>query len=1199
MNEQSVALSNISRGVAAVSSVDAEIEVLEQELGVKDAKGNYQTEWAEEERGQAKAATSEKLAKIAEMGKQQPAAPTPDGTTPKKDKDVLGMNKESVMSQVAGGVTDAVQSMVNLGIDAADYIDNKIGSGKVIPDDYKATFADDWFPESELAGNKVIRGVSQFVIPYAGLSKVSKAAGLVKSAAPIAGMATDFLAFEGDEERLSNLVQSNPDWANPITEFLVAKPTDSEAEKRLKNVIEGAGLGVLTEGVFKTLKYIKAKKSAKEGLKIADELERGAISPESVAKTKSAADIPSTLVDDPAINVKAPQKVVDPVDLTKEVSLDEKGGVKLNLSKMKTTDDVKTVMRNFEEANSEAIEKFRGGSTPDAELENLAREAGVTKEQLLSKRSGEALNTNELTAARMFLNSSAEKLAAAVKTASTDKSPESYNNFLEAMHEMELMHYVVTGSKTEKGRSLHSLSVAVGAGEGMADAMATKIALMGGEKNVEQMVTMLSSIPQDQLAKVARKSKFATAFDATFEVFVNNLLSNPKTHAVNFASNFSVAVNSTIERALAPFAAAGKVIDAGKVKAAVARQAELMKIDKASLKFDDLLKHEKELQEVNNVAKQALSAGVERGEFLEASKAQTLELANQTLAAFNGFKDGIKSLLKSAMQFDGKGLADLAKSETVDPFTKLEGLEPAITAEKFGMSGSSGNAIDIIGGIQRLPSKGLAWADNFWKAVNYRGEVHALAYRLGKKQGLTGEEFSTFVDGFVKDPPDYIQASAIQKAQKNTFTNPLDTDFGKNIDKLIKSEIVGVQPLKFVIPFSRTPLNIAKYALDRTPLAVLSNEYKAAIAKGGADAQMVRSQMALGTAIMGTATLMAGAGYMTGGGPKDTKMRKLLEDQGWKPYSVRVGDRYIPMNKFEPIGSLVALAGDLSDIAGAVGDDIPVTDAQQLGGLIAWAAVKRLTPEMMMDSFGRLFQAIEDGDLSGFIADRAAKSVPLAGMANVARQGEDPSARDTRADPNDPFPFLQEVMNKVKNQIPGFSTDLPPRKNIWGDDVTHPQGFGANLVSPFIGSKFDAKDPVLSELVRLGYAGPLSKVEPPDGEQHLAVNMPPRELSLGGGQVDLTPQQYARFVELSAGKGLERGPFGKASLKETLKDLIKGNYAEIGSEKLKTDQNKRTMIKKYIQSYRNAAKIQMLEEFPEIEEKLNNSVDAIKRARGG
>ena len=84
---------------------------------------------------------------------------------------------------------------------------------------------------------------------------------------------------------------------------------------------------------------------------------------------------------------------------------------------------------------------------------------------------------------------------------------------------------------------------------------------------------------------------------------------------------------------------------------------------------------------------------------------------------------------------------------------------------------------------------------------------------------------------------------------------------------------------------------------------------------------------------MGVAATMAYGGLITGQGPSDPKLRTQLEATGWKPYSLRVGNTYVGINRLEPVGMLFTLAADYVD---AVTNSDAAT-AIEIAGDAAWA----------------------------------------------------------------------------------------------------------------------------------------------------------------------------------------------------------------------------------------------------------------------
>jgi hypothetical protein len=135
--------------------------------------------------------------------------------------------------------------------------------------DYLPDYDNRFLGRSETIAGSLVEGITQFVVPYGAISKGVSAAGkATKFAKPFmktnkkgkevlnwkgvlaSEAATDFVAFDAQEERLSNLVQAFPSLSNPITEYLAAEEDDGELEGRFKNALEGMGITGVVAGSF-------------------------------------------------------------------------------------------------------------------------------------------------------------------------------------------------------------------------------------------------------------------------------------------------------------------------------------------------------------------------------------------------------------------------------------------------------------------------------------------------------------------------------------------------------------------------------------------------------------------------------------------------------------------------------------------------------------------------------------------------------------------------------------------------------------------------------------------------------------------------------------------------------------------------------------------------------------------------------------
>ena len=86
----------------------------------------------------------------------------------------------------------------------------------------------------------------------------------------VAGAITDFTAFDGQAERLADLIESNEKLSNSFTRFLQYEGNEDDPEftARFKNVLEGLAfegvVGSLLFGIGRSIKGLRKYKKAQE-----------------------------------------------------------------------------------------------------------------------------------------------------------------------------------------------------------------------------------------------------------------------------------------------------------------------------------------------------------------------------------------------------------------------------------------------------------------------------------------------------------------------------------------------------------------------------------------------------------------------------------------------------------------------------------------------------------------------------------------------------------------------------------------------------------------------------------------------------------------------------------------------------------------------------------------------------------------------
>lgn len=477
-----------------------------------------------------------------------------------------------------------------------------------------------------------------------------------------------------------------------------------------------------------------------------------------------------------------------------------------------------------------------------------------------------------------------------------------------------------------------------------------------------------------------------------------------------------------------------------------------------------------------------------------------------------GWAQGVKDGLRAFWQVVKKG-------DPLDELSKLEAMKHrAITGAGLGLKGAVGKAVDVIGEVVRIPGRLLMAEDELFKAIASRSEMNALAIRQAVKEGP--HDVAVRAQELLANPTKEMIDAANHAARYVTFTKPLGPA-GQAVQHMAKEQ----PALRVVIPFIRTPLNIVKFAGERTLLAPLSKSVREELAKGGAARDIQLARIAVGTSVGAYIAYLAADGNITGGGPSDPDLKRSLRDTGWQPYSIKIGDTYYAYNRLEPLGILFGVSADMAEIYHYIKSD---EEKKELASMITKAVAQNLTNKTFLRGLTDLVNTLSDPDRYGerWIQSLAGTAVPTA-VAQYTRT-QDPVLRAT-----------ETVLDRIKSRIPGYSEELPPRRNAFGDPIILEGGVGPDLLSPIYESK-QRNDPVYNEIAKL----------------KLDIAMPEKKL-FGS---ELNALEYDRYVVL-------QGRLVKPALDQL---VARPEYADL------PDWAKRDTIKKVVEDSRRAARIQMV-----------------------
>lgn len=1113
------------------------------------------------------------------------------------------------------GVEGAVQSIYQL----ADFI-----TADSLPD-YDQRF----LGRSKTTPGSIVENVAQFLtgfIPIAGqVSKLGQAIGITSkiATAAAAGAATDFLAFDGHEERLSNLLRKELGLKDAVTGYLAADPNDGELEGRFKNSLEGLGLGVAADTFMASMRGLKSIRQLRAGVKAGEEAKAARIAAEEAEKLRVAAE-------DGLTKIKSEKPVIDTEVVPEEAPL--LPPTEQIAAGAKALDEWKTVLANFDPSEMEggklfqSPEKFIGRYLDtDADtvnfLEGLAKKIeevapskvetqAVTEQRVAQQlsdlqgihpdaalrwlRQGEAMGQ-----AAQYRGLAAVKLTVALAEeakvyskaatqglilAGDQSADQTILRAIKAQQRLAQLVAISKGYGTIAARSLRQRrfiqSASIEArevaremldnlgGESFAKAELQKVVLAyeqnGGGLNSAAAVTKLSAGTLSVGDKILR---------AHNEYWLNAILSGTKTSVVNTLGNSFTTLWQPLEQAIgSAFLGDTKAVRASLKNyyylAESVREAGQFAL-RAFKENDNILVQGRGVSE--NLSGPWINAGKFGGPETKGFAAEARAVAGQN-------REG--TLLQHFINFAGENIRMPQRFLlSADEFFKQLNYRAAAKTELFYRGLDRGLADDALHGFV---------ADNFDRVVTEGGQrytegaVYREAISQADTKGLTGRAKNDFIQDFVKtnwNPNNSALAEAFDVgalangvAEEATFTAPLGK-LGKGVQQFAQSH-----PLfQLFLPFVRTPTNIVKYFGQRGLNAALlmpgiENIQARNLADLGSKDALVRSRavgrIAGGQMLVTMAGLAALEGKITGRGPRDENEKRLLMETGWQPYSIKFetaeGPLYVSYQRLDPFATFLGLMADWGDTAKRM-DPIHSDDTEKLVTVLGTAVSNNITNKTYLASLAQVIDAVNQPErkFATWARARVASYVPslFAQFRDVTDDGQ--TMREIRS-----------FWDATTNRIPGMSGSLEPKRNVLGEPIESPLAqTPLSVVNPLTVSK-DAKDPVFQELAKFRHG-----LQPPSPALYGAIDLL--------GDRHRTPEgrsAYDRWQELTG-----EVKIGGKTLREKLAQTFKSrDYQRLSDAESANglDTPRLFATRRIIGAYRDVAMAQLQREIPSIREDI-------------
>jgi endonuclease YncB( thermonuclease family) len=413
-----------------------------------------------------------------------------------------------------------------------------------------------------------------------------------------------------------------------------------------------------------------------------------------------------------------------------------------------------------------------------------------------------------------------------------------------------------------------------------------------------------------------------------------------------------------------------------------------------------------------------------------------------------------------------EGFAQMARTLRTGRTSDLESKVEAQTEEAIA---------GLKGKVLRFPTRLLSAEDELFKAMARRMEIGGLAVRTARAEGHRGRAVKDRVAELIANPTEDMMDRAADYGRYVTFQRPLGPA-GQSIMNMTKR----VPGLKLFVPFVRTPANLLKFAAERSPAAPLLAEWRKDMLAGGAKADLAVARMMVGTGAIMTTLWASAQGLVTGGGPADESARRLLEADGWQPYSIKVGDRYYSYQRLDPFSTTLGLAADFRDLQ----EYMTEKEQDETAKILVGATLQNLASKSWLSGMANLTEAISDpGRYGGNLVANTAGSVAVPALVAQTAQALDPLSRDA-----------QTIMARVRSRVPGMSQGLPVRRDVLGQPISRANGGGLASFLPVYSSE-RRNDPTIAALLDAG----------------VHIGRPQRRV----GKHEFTAEEYDSYQELS------------------------------------------------------------------------------------
>jgi hypothetical protein len=535
---------------------------------------------------------------------------------------------------------------------------------------------------------------------------------------------------------------------------------------------------------------------------------------------------------------------------------------------------------------------------------------------------------------------------------------------------------------------------------------------------------------------------------------------------------------------------------------------------------------------------------------------------NGGMYSLQSFKDGVAAIGEDIYDKTSKNGLE-TRSKTLKPATKevskyvSDTVDSFMKNQKSKYNESSGMKGDLEGRTKKFNNNNI-----IGKALNKASNLNSKALDLedkfftskmtkkAMKGFLTANGIETNAD--IEAHPELVAQAldyALFKGKEATFhqDSTTATAIRNTRDKLYTGSgfsKLGGLAIDATLPFVSTPANIAKNALEYTPIIGFGNINKhLQQAPNNMKANVFidsLSKQFTGGALMAVGAYLASQGLVKGSGDDD-KEDKTEASLGNASYSIKIGNSTYDLSWLAPTaipffeGVEVFNAFKKANSKGG----IKATDTADLIDTM-FGTLNPMTDMSVLQSIERVITSITYGGnavksaTSTTFSSYLQQYIPTF-LSQIAQTG-DTKQRNTNTGAN----VLEKTWDQIKYKIPGARNTLPEKVDVWGNANKTADNFPQRMFEAFLSpaNRKDYKvDKTTKELERLARETDDTAMLPTVKNKSLRVN---------GKDYDLKGKDYVNLQKT----------YGKTA-KNNLDELIKSD-----SYKNADDAEKQSMVRK-------------------------------------